>query len=222
MADQLVLGYWGIRGLAQPLRYLVEYLGLPYEEKRYLKPEEWFGGLCQAPFNTHVLVNLPYIKDGEKYVYESAALYVYLAHKANRPDLLGSTPDEQVAVAQVRGVIQDALKGFFHLITLPEDQYAAKKEEVYANEVAWLIERLDKFIDGKTWAAGANLTYIDFGLFELEETLKAFHPESWAKFANLQKHHQEFSNIPQIKEYQASGRFLAGPFYPPGRFRWGF
>jgi glutathione S-transferase len=44
-------------------------------------------------------VNLPYIKDGDKYIYESAALYVYLAHKGNRADLLGSTPDEQVAVA---------------------------------------------------------------------------------------------------------------------------
>lgn len=40
------------------------------------------------------MFNLPYIKDGDKYVYESAALYVYLAHKANRLDLLGSTADE--------------------------------------------------------------------------------------------------------------------------------
>ncbi|CAK60972.1 unnamed protein product (macronuclear) [Paramecium tetraurelia] len=214
MADQLVVGYWGIRGLAQPLRYLVEYLGLPYEEKRYLKPEEWFGGLCETPFNIHVLVNLPYIKDGQKYVYEIAALYVYLAHKANRADLLGSTPDEQVAVAQVRGVIQDALKGFFRLITLPEDQYATQKEEVFANEINSLVTR--------QWAAGANLTYIDFDNFELEETLKAFNAEDWAKFHNLQKHHQEFQNLPQIKDYMASGRFLAGPFYPPGRFRWGF
>lgn len=108
-----------------------------------------------------------------------------MAHKANRADLLGSTADEQVAVAQVRGVIQDAMRGFFTVITLPEDQYAAKKDEVFNNDVLWLIDRLDKFVSGNKWATGNNLTYIDFALFELEETLKAFNPEAWNKFANL-------------------------------------
>ena len=42
---------------------------------------------------------MPYIKDGDKWVFESGALYVYLAHKANSADLLGSTPNEQVAIA---------------------------------------------------------------------------------------------------------------------------
>jgi glutathione S-transferase len=39
----LTLGYWGIRGRAQPVRYLLEFLGLPYEEKRYTDPAQWFG-----------------------------------------------------------------------------------------------------------------------------------------------------------------------------------
>jgi len=31
----LVLGYWGIRGLAQQLRLLLSYVGLPFEDKIY-------------------------------------------------------------------------------------------------------------------------------------------------------------------------------------------
>jgi len=35
------------------------------------------------------------------------------------------------------------------LITLPEDQYEGKKNEYFKTEVLWLIEKLNKFIDGK-------------------------------------------------------------------------
>ncbi len=38
----LVLGYWDIRGAAQPIRYFLEYTGLSYEEKRYSNPQEWY------------------------------------------------------------------------------------------------------------------------------------------------------------------------------------
>ena len=34
-AKHLVLGYWDIRGLCQPIRYTLEYLGVPYEDKTY-------------------------------------------------------------------------------------------------------------------------------------------------------------------------------------------
>lgn len=30
-----VLGYWKIRGLAAPIRYLLEYLKVEYEDKQY-------------------------------------------------------------------------------------------------------------------------------------------------------------------------------------------
>lgn len=32
---RLLLGYWAIRGLGQPIRLLLEHVGLPYAEKRY-------------------------------------------------------------------------------------------------------------------------------------------------------------------------------------------
>jgi len=47
MADKIVLGYWNIRGLAERVRLLLEYVGLPYEQK-FFTPEttdDWFGKL---------------------------------------------------------------------------------------------------------------------------------------------------------------------------------
>lgn len=35
MEGKLVLGYWAIRGLAERIRQLLEYLGFSYTEERY-------------------------------------------------------------------------------------------------------------------------------------------------------------------------------------------
>ena len=35
MSDSIILAYWGIRGRAQPLRYLLAYSGLNFDEKIY-------------------------------------------------------------------------------------------------------------------------------------------------------------------------------------------
>lgn len=33
--SKIHLYYWGVPGKGQPIRFLLEYLGLPYEETRY-------------------------------------------------------------------------------------------------------------------------------------------------------------------------------------------
>ena len=35
MSNKIVIGYWGFRGRAQPVRHLAAYLGLEFEEKIY-------------------------------------------------------------------------------------------------------------------------------------------------------------------------------------------
>jgi glutathione S-transferase len=40
--------------------------------------------------------------------------------------------------------------------------------------VVWLLEKLNKFLDGRKWVVGDNITYVDFVIFEFEETLQAY------------------------------------------------
>jgi glutathione S-transferase len=87
--SSVTLGYWGIRGLAQPIRFLLEYLGLPYTDHKYSDPAVW--GADKADFlKTDPLANIPYLKDGDRVVFESQAIPLYLVHKANRSELLGT------------------------------------------------------------------------------------------------------------------------------------
>jgi glutathione S-transferase len=47
------------------VRFLIEYLGLPYEDKKYTDRDEWFAKDKPA-LSADPLVNLPYVKDGAK------------------------------------------------------------------------------------------------------------------------------------------------------------
>ena len=81
---------------------------MPYEEKKYSSKEEWQNGDRKAQgMSENPLVNLPYLKDGNrvhlflkfKVIFETPALIVYIINKANRKELMGTTTDEQVRIA---------------------------------------------------------------------------------------------------------------------------
>ena len=59
-------------------------------------------------------------------------------------------------------MLLDLYKAFRSLIAIPAADYPAKKDDYFNNEVLWIVEKLNKFIQGKTWSTGNNLTYVDF------------------------------------------------------------
>ena len=100
MDNRIILGYWDFRGRIQVTKWILEYIGAEYENKIYKTPEEWFAkDKVSEPFKNEILRNLPYIKDGDKYIFESKALPTYVANRFNRPDLLGQDCDERVRIA---------------------------------------------------------------------------------------------------------------------------
>jgi glutathione S-transferase len=75
-----VLAYWGIRGLANSIRQLLEYVGEKYEFKDYNTVPEpgWFG----EKFNLGLeFPNLPYYIDQNVKLTQSGAILRYLARK---------------------------------------------------------------------------------------------------------------------------------------------
>lgn len=81
------LGYYNLRGLAQPIRFLLAYLGLKYTDKQYITREEWFEN-----DKKHLgleFPNLPYYIDENIKLTESSAIAIYLIKKNKRNELLG-------------------------------------------------------------------------------------------------------------------------------------
>ena len=87
----MTLAYWAIRGLAQPIRLLLEHVGADYEDKRFEQgPAPDFDKSCWYQVKEQVLgdypfPNLPYLIDGTTVVTQSNAI---IRHIARQHDLL--------------------------------------------------------------------------------------------------------------------------------------
>lgn len=128
MAETLKFGYWQFRGLGQPIRFLLEYLGLPYEEKHYTleKANEWFEGDKKSL--GLFLPNLPYLIDGAFNLTESAAIQAYVIRRAGRADLLGGADLHRSArIYQAASVLRDVSTAVMEV--LKTDEYKTQFKE---------------------------------------------------------------------------------------------
>ena len=87
-----ILRYWASPWRGNPIRLLLEYLNIDYEEKRYTDPNEWFEKdklALDLDFP-----NLPYLIDGDMKLTESMNIMTYLPTKCKRPELFGKENDK--------------------------------------------------------------------------------------------------------------------------------
>ncbi|XP_049528961.1 glutathione S-transferase Mu 6 [Dermacentor silvarum] len=94
-----VLGYWDIRGLGEPIRYLLAHAGVPYEDKRYSygkgpepSRDEWLAEKYKLDLD---FPNLPYLIDGDVRMTQSQAILRYLGRK------LGLVPKDEETLRRV-------------------------------------------------------------------------------------------------------------------------
>ena len=85
-------------------------------------------------------------------------------HIARKHDLLGKTPEEFATADMVEGVIADWRQKWTAISYNPNFE-SAKAD--YISQVSGRVEPLERFLKGKKWFAGENLTYADFLAFEL-------------------------------------------------------
>ena len=109
--NKYVLGYWDLRGIVAPIKYMMEYIGLEYEDRYHFYGEapdfnkdSWLKVKNQLGLD---FPNLPYLFDGDDFkLTESQAIYRYLCNK-HKPELLGKTVRDKAYVDMVMGVTVD-------------------------------------------------------------------------------------------------------------------
>lgn len=172
------LAYYDVRGLTQPIRFLLAYLGVKFTDKHYNDREEWFGkdkqGLgLEFP-------NLPYYIDENIKITESTAIPVYLIKKNNKPELLGQNADGsynecEVRVQQLTGILNDLKKEFIPLLFSPE--LFAKKEEIFAGKSQEILSKITAYLGNKNFLVG-TLSYVDFIFYEILSVFRHVIPAS--------------------------------------------
>ena len=108
---KLTIGYWKIRGLISPVKYILEYLGKEYNAVDYEQgdgPEFSRESWLQVKPNLGLdFPNLPYLLDGDVKITESSAMIRYIANKYGDQSFSGKNAKDKAIVDMMYGVVSD-------------------------------------------------------------------------------------------------------------------
>lgn len=157
------LTYWDARGMGDPIRFLLEFCLIPYEEAYVTTAHELatLKASGRLAFGQVPLLEM----DGLRLV-QTQAIHRYIA---GRKGLRGNSPAEEWAADAVAAAVADAR---MPLITIPcQDDPAAARAKWAADALPKLCGQLEGLMQGRggsaSWVAGASLTYADICVFEL-------------------------------------------------------
>lgn len=87
--------------MAQPIRYLLFYLDLPFDEILLKAGQNPHDLEIIKNAHTYGTMDLPYLVHGTKCIQSFFAIFIYLCTTTGREDLLGSNLEERTFVREV-------------------------------------------------------------------------------------------------------------------------
>ena len=195
--------YWGIKGIGEPIRYLLSYLKLEYTETNLESRKYWDEQKVILLENGFDFPNLPYIKDGKRYIPESKAIPLYLVQKAKREDLFGKTMNEQIKHQMLLEYIEFIRRNTFRIIKTEntKEVFTKQRKRFYLPRLTYLSD----FLKEKKYFMG-YLTYSDFTFLysaqvigDISKTLEVENPVF--SFPNLKNHEKTMNNLEGLKDY---------------------
>lgn len=210
MTDNPQLLYFDIRGWAEPIRLLLEEMGVAYEDVE-ITNDEWPARRCSTPFG-----RMPVYREVDLEIPETFAILNYLGRKHN---LLGTDEPTRircdVAIEAFRDLGQRMATVFGALTTMSEDARAAFIEKDLHEQVAMLEAHYQSNPDKGGYWAGPSLTIADFAAYHAIEGVENRFPKIIEKSGHLTAFLDFFAARPRIKAYLESDRRPAALFYGP-------
>jgi len=204
-----VLAYWDLRGLAQPVRLLLNYVGEEFEDKKYECGEapEYSRECWMKEKHTFGLAfpNLPFYIDGDIKITQSNAILRYIGRKYN---LCGKSDQEKVMVDMMLDTAMDFRNGLVRLVYNPNFKTI---KTAYLKELPAKLAAFDKFVKDKKFFAGDEITVVDFHMYELLDQHRLMEPGCLKDCTNLSAFMDRFEALSEIKKYMESDRFMKWP-----------
>lgn len=207
---KVTLGYWKIRGLASPIRYLLEYCNVQYEEHQYVQgdaPEfsrdDWLNKKMTLNLD---FPNLPYLIDGKLRFTESQAIMRYVCNKWN-PELLGKTLEDKAHVDMLTGVVKDVYGPVI------SHCYGTGDKQKLVEGAFSALPGLVKYLGSKKFLVGDYVTFVDFCFYEFLE-LVDFVSEGrvYGENPSLKAYKENIEKLEKMQEHIKSDRYLKRPF----------
>ena len=194
-----LLTYFDVRGRAEVVRLLLEETGTPYRERR-VQVTEWPALKSTLPFG-----QLPTYEEGDLFIYQSHAIYRYLARKH---DLYGATEAERVRCDIVEQAFADAqnVLGTFYW----SPHFHEKRDEYERTTLPDTLGRLERLLvqnrGGEGFWVGDRLSYVDFIAWHHLDYVRPFSQRTIERFPALHGFKMRIEARPRIAEYLSSPR----------------
>jgi len=241
MAPSIILGYWNLRGLTQPIRNMLEYIGVEYEDKTYdfdmtdptdkaKMMHEWIADKTKCPLivggsgeKALEFPNLPYYietrADGSKLKFSQSL--TILRHVARTHGLTVEGEDNVCRMEQYEQQIMDirtAIIGYCGANPMVSMRYPNYPEDIKT----MIFTQWNKVLGGKQWVMGDKLTYVDFLFWEMLDWHVLLKADMLDGLDNLGSYYQRFKDLPKIKNYFESPRYTDWPLVGPFGKKFGF
>lgn len=226
----VTLGYWGIRGLAQPIRFLLTCAEVPFTEVRLgvfedgtlmnkeQEDQDWADVRATLDMS---FPNLPYLIDTSAnppvQLTQSNAILRYLAR---RYDFYGDSELERTEI----DLLQDQAYDFRNAIEKTAYTLGGEYHNVFkqfsADVLPQHLDSFERYLAGKDnqkYFVGKRLLLVDFVLYELLWQMTQMVPGSITEShrPTLFSFTQQFELIPQIAAYMKSDNFISKPINSP-------
>ncbi|GFR10614.1 glutathione S-transferase Mu 1 [Trichonephila clavata] len=197
--------YWNIRGLAEPIRFLLHFKKVDFEEKTYvLGTEEW----SNEKFNLELdFPNLPYYMEGDIKITQSTTILRYLARKHG---LDGKDDKQKLRVSLAEQQIVDLRMALINLSY--SDNFESAKGD-FMKKIPDQMKQWEKFLGDRKYMAGDDVTYVDFIAYETFDLYRLFHKDALEGCPKLQAYQDRIRNLPELKGYLNSTKYRKWPVF---------
>ena len=179
---QLEVAYWTIRGLGAPARMMVMAAGVPLKATCYdvvPKSAESGGGWDLAHYHAarpglraeNALANLPYVRDGDVFVTQSNAVFMYLGRRLG---MLGDGSERDVAACEMLLCeCKDLRDNFTRTAYGKGDERLPCKQLLDGQKTGSSLWKLDSWLrqkpqgQSKLFFVGGELSAPDFHIWEM-------------------------------------------------------
>lgn len=207
------LGYWSIRGLAQTVRNLFAYGGIPFADVRYQQGGESSEWTRDAWLSVKQSVgldfpNLPYLLDEKNQLRLSQSVTI-MRHIGRQLNLLG-TDVKQSALCDL--ILDQAYDYKTPLVGMCYGR-GPSKEEFARTTLPQFMSQFEAFraAHPTQWMAGETITIADFFLYEMIDQSTLLMPEAMQPYEKLRAFKLQFESLPAIQQYRASPHYIERP-----------
>ncbi|CAD5222120.1 unnamed protein product [Bursaphelenchus xylophilus] len=198
------LTYLDRRGLAEPVRLMFHYLGIPFEDER-IDPTELTARYDSLPFGQ---VPVLLIDDKTK-LCQSHAIYRFVARRYH---LAGKSEMEQALVDSYAELLHDfgyAVQPYFAVVSGRID---GDKYQIYDEIIVPTAKKFGSYFDriyreaNSGFFAPSGLTFVDFIATNIYDTALRTGMDAVCKIQSLKEVHDRIHALPKLQRYLSTRR----------------